>query len=215
MLPPSDSISHQNFKLAEFIANLRQSQHIDRRVPPPPYAPTPSLVPNHEDTLAESEEDDEDNTTASPILIKVDTSITVNGQGNTIMIPTSPTNGSGESHNTQAHSPTSTTQNAQVSQLQQQRQVKSAQLASCIVAALKSSGAFEETDSRRSRPIEISVNAGISIQGDKNVICAGVPRRAESNQDVEITGRKRRASSVSACTCTCIAQPSFIYGHIG
>ncbi|KAK2797826.1 hypothetical protein FQN50_009070 [Emmonsiellopsis sp. PD_5] len=220
MLPPSDSINHQSLKLAEFFASLRSSQSQNRLSvpPPPPYAPPttsssfPTMPVAIEDSFADIEDDDDEATSLAPIMIKVDTSIEIEGQGNTIVIPTS-NGGMGMAGDEATSAPTSTSSSPapssssplqQLQQLQQQRQVKSAQLASTIIAALKSSGVLEDKESRRQRPIEVNVNAGIRIRGDRNVVCAGagVRRRMELSDERDSGavsgsghGRKRRAGS--------------------
>ncbi|KAK2738774.1 hypothetical protein FQN55_000412 [Onygenales sp. PD_40] len=218
MLPPSDSINHQSLKLAEFFASLRSSQNrLSSIPPPPPYAPSATsssfpAMPAIEDSFADLEDDDDEATSLAPIMIKVDTSIEIEGQGNTIVIPTS--NGGmgmgmpGDESTSPSPSPSpasSSSSSSSLQHLQQQRQVKSAQLASTIIAALKASGVLEEKESRRQRPIEVNVNAGIRIRGDRNVVCAGagVRRRMGLSEDERGSaavggsgsGRKRRAGS--------------------
>ncbi|KAK2788944.1 hypothetical protein FQN52_006477 [Onygenales sp. PD_12] len=218
MLPPSDSINHQSLKLAEFFASLRSSQNrLSSIPPPPPYAPSATssfpAMPAIEDSFADLEDDDDETTSLAPIMIKVDTSIEIEGQGNTIVIPTS--NGgmgmgmtgdeSSSPSPSTSPSPSPASSSSSLQHLQQQRQVKSAQLASTIIAALKASGVLEEKESRRQRPIEVNVNAGIRIRGDRNVVCAGagVRRRMGLSEDERGSaavggsgsGRKRRAGS--------------------
>ncbi|EEH17112.1 hypothetical protein PABG_07199 [Paracoccidioides brasiliensis Pb03] len=180
MLPPSDSVNHQSLKLAEFVASLR-SQNRLASVPPPPY--TVSTVPTlTDDSLADivDDEDEEETPSMAPIIIKIDTSIDIEGQGNTIVIPTS----IGRSTAEQAPSITfpsssQTSEKSLLQQLQKQRQFKSAQLASTIISALKASGVLDDRETGKQQPVEVNVSSGIRIRGDRNVVCAGVPKKEE------------------------------------
>ncbi|EEH37050.1 hypothetical protein PAAG_07468 [Paracoccidioides lutzii Pb01] len=212
MFPPSDSINHQSLKLAEFVASLR-SQNRLAYAPPPPY--TISTVPTlTDDSLADivdvDDEDEEETPSMAPIIIKIDTSIDIEGQGNTIVIPTS----IGRSTAEEAPSiifPSSsqTSEKCLLQQLQKQRQFKSAQLASTIISALKTSGVLDDRETGKQQPVEVNVSSGIRIRGDRNVVCAGVPKKEEltpaESEDSSSEkgpsslssewGRKRRASS--------------------
>ncbi|PGH08245.1 hypothetical protein AJ79_06031 [Helicocarpus griseus UAMH5409] len=205
MLPPSDSINQQSLKLAELVASLRSQ---NRHAPPPPptyavaIAPTASVT---DYSFADIGDDDEECAPMTPITIKVDTSIDIEGQGNTIVIPTSIGATSSEEASTSTSSQTSPLQ-----QLQQQRQAKSAQMASTIISALKASGVLDDRETGRQRPVEVMVNSGIRIRGVRNVVCAGVPKKpdvnqagngdssAEERESSSSGGRKRRASSQPA-----------------
>ncbi|KAK2760968.1 hypothetical protein FQN54_002210 [Arachnomyces sp. PD_36] len=206
MLPPSDSISHHSRKLAEFAASL---QNRSRGPAPPPYtsASNPSSVPINEETFGsfDDEIDDGAETQLAPITIKIDASINVDGEGNTIVIPPSPSatpgaSGSGApSGPQQSNSDPSPRSAIPLQQLQQQQKTKSALLAQTIISTLQSSGALEDSESGKQRPLDISVNAGVNIKGCKNVVCLGVPAKVsaqgESPRD-HSPGRKRRAESV-------------------
>ncbi|KAL2360457.1 hypothetical protein RJZ56_006683 [Blastomyces dermatitidis] len=219
MLPPSDSINHQNYKLAEFVASLRSQNRLVPPQPPPTYAAAIAPAPV-EDAFADIiDDDDEESTAMGPITIKIDTSIDIEGQGNTIVIPTSI--GASTSEEPQTSTSTSTSPssspsrsslpaaggNSPLQQLRQQRQVKSAQLATTIISALKAAGIMDHMESGRQRPVEVNVSSGIRIRGDRNVVCAGVPKRPElshagcsdslSDEQEELSrrGRKRGATS--------------------
>ncbi|EGC41987.1 conserved hypothetical protein [Histoplasma capsulatum var. duboisii H88] len=215
MQPPSDSINHQSHKLAEFVASLRSQNSLAPPQPPPTYAIATART-SLEDTLGEivdDDDDDEESAAIVPIIIKIDTSINIEGQGNTIAIPTSM--GASTSEEPPASIPTSKLHSTSLpaggssplQQLQQQRQVKSAQLATAIISALKTSGIMDDKETGRQRPVEVNVSSGIRIKGDGNVVRAGVPKRSElshvGNSDSsfdekeELSGRwrKRRASS--------------------
>lgn len=200
MLPPSDSLAHQNLKLAEVLASIQKqtaAAAAAATAPPPPYAATATTatpVPSNNITapelLGEFEDDEEDdNSSLAPIVIRIDTSISIDGQNNTVTIPSS----SEDSHS-DAQSPVSSIQ--QLQQLQQRRQAKSAQLASAIISALKSAGALDDRETGRQRPIEVDVNAGIRITGNSNMICPGARKRSASDLVSGQPDRKRRAQSV-------------------
>ncbi|EFE39868.1 conserved hypothetical protein [Trichophyton verrucosum HKI 0517] len=197
MLPPSDSLAHQNLKLAEVLASI-QKQTAAAAAPPPPYAATATTatpVPSNNITapelLGEFEDDEEDdNLSLAPIVIRIDTSISIDGQNNTVTIPSS----SSEDSHSDAQSPVSSIQ--QLQQLQQRRQAKSAQLASAIISALKSAGALDDRETGRQRPMEVDVNAGIRITGNSNMICPGARKRSSSDLVSGQPDRKRRAQSI-------------------
>ncbi|KAF3492011.1 uncharacterized protein GIQ15_01528 [Arthroderma uncinatum] len=201
MLPPSDSFAHQNLKLAEALASLRKQTVAP--APPPPYAATAATASS--ELLGEFEDDEDDeNLPLSPIVIKIDTSISIDGQNNTVAIPTSMGPGEdSQSPTSDVPSPSTATGLSiqQLQQLQQRRQAKSAQLASAIISALKSAGALDDRETGRQRPIEVDVNAGIRITGNSNLICPGTRRKAGPEPvstialPTEKLGRKRRAQS--------------------
>lgn len=189
---PSDSINHQNLKLAEFVAGLQNQARLP--APPPPYTAAAQL---NDQPLGEFEDDEDDGMPLPPVVLSIDTSITIDGQANTVAIPTALGVGSEED---QAESP-ATTSNSFTQSLQQQRQAKSAQIASSIVSALKSCGVLDDGEGGRTRPIKININAGLHIKGARNVVCSGLKRRMEPvpstiPSDALGRGRKRRAQSV-------------------
>ncbi|EAS33186.3 uncharacterized protein CIMG_04210 [Coccidioides immitis RS] len=191
MLPPSDSINHQNLKLAEFLASLQNQPALP--APPPPY----TAVQTNDDLDLDDEEEDP----LPPIVLKIDSSIVVDGQANTIAIPASfgPNLENGNTAPSELR-PTVSNSGA-MQQLQQQRQVKSAQIASSVMAAMKASGILNDRETGMSRPIEIHINSGIHVKGVKNVVCLGLKRRTEANSppttpcEAREGGRKRRAQS--------------------
>ncbi|KAG5205849.1 hypothetical protein GTR04_5843 [Trichophyton interdigitale] len=188
MLPPSDSLAHQNLKLAEVLASIQKQTAA--AAPPPPYAATATTATP--ELLGEFEDDEEDDSSSlAPIVIKIDTSISIDGQNNTVTIPSA----SEDSHS-DAQSPVPSIQQLQqLQQLQQRRQAKSAQLASAIISALKSAGALDDRETGRQRPIEVDVNAGIRITGNSNMICPGARKRSASDLVSGQPDRKRRAQS--------------------
>ncbi|EFQ98868.1 hypothetical protein MGYG_01883 [Nannizzia gypsea CBS 118893] len=184
MLPPSDSFAHQNLKLAEVLASLQKQT---AAAPPPPYAATATTATP--ELLGEFEDDEEDDSTSvAPIVIKIDTSISIDGQNNTVAIPTA-------SEDSQSDVQNSAPSIQQLQQLQQRRQAKSAQLASAIILALKSASVLDDIETGRQRPIEIEVNAGIRITGNSNMVCPGARKRAGSDLALGQLDRKRRAQS--------------------
>lgn len=209
MLPPSDSINHHNLKLAEFVAGL-QNQSSMPTPPPPPYTPRQQVPPPlaNEELLGQVDDIDDDPCNPAPIVIKIDSSIHVDGHGNTVAIPSSLSSAGPENaQQGQQSSPTADTvppatpTSPTLHQMQLQRQAKSAHLATSIVAGLRSSGALEDDETGKSRPIEISVNAGIHIKGNKNVVCAGTTRPERFLGSLppssgSASTRKRRAVSV-------------------
>lgn len=198
MVPPSDSINHHSLKLAEFLSCQRNQPTM--AAPPPPYAARLDGLAS-EELLGQIDDVDDDACNLAPIVIKIDTSIHVEGHANTVAIPAgmaaTPEDGQ-VSPATENAPPTPTTPN--LPQVQAQRQTKSAQLATAIIAALRPSGALEDPETGKQRPIEVNVNAGIRIKGNGNVVCAGVRRPStaapSSSSSNALNRRKRRALSV-------------------
>ncbi|KAL1952755.1 hypothetical protein VTO42DRAFT_4278 [Malbranchea cinnamomea] len=198
MLPPSDSICHHNRKLAEFVSHLRTQTAMAASPPPPPYAARSTDFPC-EELLGPIEDVDDDTCGPAPIVIKIDTSIYVEGHANTVAIPSSLTSRQGDGHQSPSTENVLSTQTASnLPQLQQQRQAKSAQLATSVIAALRSSGALEDAESGRQRPLEVNINAAIRINGNGNAVCAGIRRPGQPLWSPLNShgGRKRRAMSV-------------------
>ncbi|KAL1965142.1 hypothetical protein VTN77DRAFT_6055 [Rasamsonia byssochlamydoides] len=225
MLPPSDSFGHQSRKLAEVLANARQNRSTSSVPPPPPYSAikTPSSsntegeknnLPNFDYDHDYDYDDDEDvflkddaSPRASPTTIKIDASISVVGDRNTIAIlpvsrlvrSGSSSNGDGSSSNDckrddnnesamQTQCPNLSQQQSSGSarqattylqRFQQQRHTQYAELANTIIAGLNSAGLLTDQSRRR---VEIEINSAIRIHGTGNVVCAGVlPRSLSRN----------------------------------
>lgn len=176
MLPPSDSFQHQKLKLAEVLAKV-----LPIEVPPPSYTAMPVTTADFH-AYATDDEDDEDDrdymVPPAPIVVRIDASVKIEGQGNTIVLPpTKPPS---------AQTPVSADRPNQTGHPQAER------LTAAVLAALTSAGIVECTE-RRQRPLEVHVNASVNIKGEKNVICAGVPKVTQKGED---KCKKRRAESV-------------------
>ncbi|KAL1983576.1 hypothetical protein VTN96DRAFT_10236 [Rasamsonia emersonii] len=96
MLPPSDSIGHQYRKLAEALADAQQNRSTSSVPPPPPYSSAVKTSSSDTTNADYDYDDDEDvfleedtSPRAPPITIKIDASISVVGDRNTITIPVS------------------------------------------------------------------------------------------------------------------------------
>ena len=188
MLPPSDSLRHHLHKLAEVRAN-RSTSSISTSTPtststlgtsPPPY--TLSVTRPSGTTVMSVDQNDMDDSWASPINIYIDNSITITGDENTITVSSSG-----------VESPTdSTHQEALTSP-------RLSSIAAVIIAALNRANALND-DVGYPRPINIRALSGIRVNGRNNSICVG--REAHKSQNEthnageERNGRKRRASSV-------------------
>jgi hypothetical protein len=191
---PSDSINHHNLKLAEFLTGLQNQPAM--AAPPPPYdAARPLGSISSEETLGLVSEAEDYGDSIAPIVINIDTSIHVDGEDNTVIIPSSMSSGQEDApaSATAETSPTPPCTPTTTQQRPQQRQTKSAQLATSIIAGLKFSGALEDPESGRLRPIEINVNAGVHVRGNRNVVCAGTRKPP---QPAHLSQQKRRAESV-------------------
>ncbi|KAI5293356.1 hypothetical protein KEM55_007148 [Ascosphaera atra] len=226
---PAD-ISRSNLKLAEVLENLRRERRAE--VPPPPYHEAADAGETTD--VYDTDELDEEDERPAPVSILVDTAIDIDGQGNTVVLPLPLTGPSlEEKRASRSASPQSPQQDsheepeqgAQAQQearsnlqtFQQHRQAKSAQLMSAIITALENSGILTDKENGRRRPIEIQVNAGLRVRGERNVVCAGMPKvvpgsaaaaAAAAAQDrgqsvdptpsemEQLAGSKRRASMV-------------------
>ncbi|KAL2000146.1 hypothetical protein VTN02DRAFT_3485 [Thermoascus thermophilus] len=216
MQPPSDAFGHQCRKLAEVLADLRnRASSSSTTAPPPPYSLNAATVPIRDDTLSDVDcEDEEDggvaDATVVPITIKIDASINIVGHGNTVVIPSGSASGvSSTRAGTTTGSMTAASQTPSSSQTQsiepqqqllQHRQARLTQLATSVIDALSASRLLEDRAPGRCRPIELTINTGIRIQGSRNVVCASAPDRtanriAKPNANDNNLGRKRRAQS--------------------
>ena len=201
MLPPSDSIHHQQLKLAEALSNI---QTID--VPPPSYTSSAKSSHDRDETSYTDElnDDGEENhwPSAAPIRINIDASIHVEGQANTIVLPSGARSSQAAGRRTPAE------------QAQQMLGARGERLASMVLFTLKSARFIGGEGDHMYRPLDIQINASVGIKGEKNVICAEVPRIARKNeQHVPINrtqpntpiqhSKKRRADSVSRPVLRC------------
>jgi hypothetical protein len=203
MLPPNDSIQHQNLKLAEFLSGIHTSQ-----APPPAYSAASTLAPaSYDDQLTDSDDDyDPVPPCPAPITININASLRIEGHANTIILPpasNSSTSPSSKLSATAAESPRGP----------QQGRVE--RLTDMVFTALKDAGVLDsdvEVDGQTiRRPIEVNVDAGIILKGSKNTICKGLPRLVKAagrdrgrlgaegkGEEAHTLGtyRKRRACSV-------------------
>jgi hypothetical protein len=208
MLPPSDSFRHQSHKLAEVIASLQNGV----TTPPPPYVLAPEECPSSVDA-----EDEPADPGTRPITIHIDASINILGNSNTVILPSVPNQQQPTGSPSTSSSPDRTTGVLQATQ--KHRQAKLTEMATSIIAALRESDHLSHSSEHgRSEPVELSVNAGVKVEGSRNVICAGAgagagsaaPGRSipsgkngpnESHGESANAGTKRRAQSV----CTALA----------
>ncbi|GKZ65818.1 hypothetical protein AnigIFM50267_010174 [Aspergillus niger] len=203
MLPPSESIRHQIHKLAE---SQEDSDHTNTIPPPPPYSPSTFNAPK------EHEADNDGGTDQTSLIsIHIDASMSIQGNANSIIIPsvTAPA----PTHNPQTSStlnPTSSSSSSTtaVPQLSQyQRHSKLTDMVTSIIAALHrtgrldsipsdnpaTEGALADADGLPSSSITLNINTGIKILGSGNVICVGVT--GQRRMGMNVLRRKRRACS--------------------
>lgn len=165
----------------------------------------------------DDEDDDDSLSPLGPITIHVDASITIDGQSNTIVLP--PTNNA----NTAPSAQSSAGPMSQCRTTAPARNARAESLTSTIMTALTDAGVMGggegEEPGRRQRPLELHVNASVNVKGERNAICAGIPRTGRKNGSATVLqeqnaggkvleggevgklegSRKRRAESVSAC----------------
>lgn len=211
MLPPSDSLLHHYIKLGEVTANMQNQKPLTS--PPPPYTTNQQKNSVPEDIYPDNEidtnidEDTWDNSTPTPITINIDASISVQGNSNTIIIMTSGSPSAPTPLTTS--SPTST---SMLQAAQKHRQNRITEMATSIIAALRESQDLSSSGIDGKGLIEININAGMKVEGSRNVISAGagggacrILPRAKRNgpshnddEDESSLKRKRRSQSVSS-----------------
>ncbi|CAG8156797.1 unnamed protein product [Penicillium salamii] len=170
MKPPSDALRHSLQKLAEARANRSTTTTPTSSVPPPPYTLSVSRPTGTRTMTVDRLDDYYYAEEPSPITIQIDNSIDVTGNGNHVMLP--------------SESSTPTTSEGRNS---------TPSLAGVIIGALSRANALRD-EAGAARPINITVNSGMRIHGENNVITRGAPKPAESTDTVGGT-LKRRASS--------------------
>ena len=213
MQPPTDSLHHQNLKLAEFISNGQITQ-----APRPAYpttTPTPP-APNN-DQLAEYDDGDYDHPSAypAPITINIDASLKIEGHANTIILPPS-----GSSPPTSlSSSPEQLSAQPRGGAQRPSPKGRAERFTRMALTALKDAGLLDpipDIDGQMMRsPVDLHVNAGIFLKGSRNMVCTGLPKLMKSTagggaakgeaegkrHECAVTmteTRKRRACSVSA-----------------
>ncbi|KAJ5665631.1 uncharacterized protein N7477_008079 [Penicillium maclennaniae] len=189
MRPPTDSLRHQLQKLAEAQMNRTSSTNVPpylSSTPPRSFIMTPSPL-----MMDDSKWEDP----AVPITINIDSSIDIFGNNNTVMLPSraAPPISTTPSPSTDSENFGSSTPSAS----QQNRVAKFGSMAAVIIAALEKAGGLTD-DLGRTRPIHISINSGIKIDGKSNTICNRYTqlRRSFTYSSSVAVGEKRRAVSV-------------------
>ena len=230
MLPPSDSLLHHELKLAEALSNIQAIE-----VPPPPSYSERTVIPVTHDSFHaysttredddEDDDDDDDENNLAPVTIHIDASIRIDGQSNTLILaPPNVTNANSAGADPCADQPSSIQAPARTAFTgygYAHGQTRVERLTSTILTALK-----DARGTTTQRPWEININASVSVNGERNVVCAAVGPRGggqgarKEGRDVreqrqreredwkrEVEGgvmgvsngiRKRRAESVSA-----------------
>lgn len=178
MKPPSESVKHSLQKLAEARANRNSGS--TSTPAPPPY--TLSVTrPSGTSVMSIDPLDQADyyyQEEPTPITIHIDNSINVSGNGNTVNLPAF---GSG-----------STTVNGET-----KTATPTGSLAAVIIGALSRANALRD-DTGVLRPININVNSGVRVDGERNVVSRGVNPKPDvgSVKKPDNIAQKRRASSV-------------------
>lgn len=206
MLPPFDSLQHQNLKLPEFISSSQTAQ-----VPPPAYSATILATPAlSEDQLAEEEEDDgydHFSSPPAPITIRIDASLKIEGHANTVVFPQSSPLPTKPSSSLNLHTAMTGTQKGTAQSGRVER------LTNMVLTTLKDAGLFKNSTGELDdqppmrRPIDIHLDAGIRLKGSKNTVCSGLPKLIKATgggamkvntgvNGLVVDARKRRACSV-------------------
>ncbi|OQD85263.1 hypothetical protein PENANT_c010G09941 [Penicillium antarcticum] len=180
MLPPSDSFRHQLQKLVEVRANRNN----------PPTAPPYTLSvcrPDGRNIMAINPGQEEE---SGPIVIRIDKSISVTGQDNTVIIPSGAINSPAQTEAT----------TSPANRPLPPRHSNISSTVTTIIDALNRVNALCDV-SGNLRTFEVNLNAGIKVDGRNNTICMGnvakVPQpKRQAPAERENPGRKRRATSV-------------------
>lgn len=224
MPPPSDSLLHHELKLAEALSSIQAIE-----VPPPPSYSERTVMPVTHDsfhaysTIEDDEDDgDDDEKYLAPVTIHIDASIRVDGQSNTLLLaPPNATNANSAGADPCADQPSNIQAPARTASTgygYAHGQTRAERLTSTVLTALK-----DARGAAGRGPWEININAGVSVNGERNVVCAArgggqgarkggrdvlEQRRREREDwkrevdggvmDVNNGSRKRRAESVSA-----------------
>ncbi|KAJ9297974.1 hypothetical protein DTO271G3_4195 [Paecilomyces variotii] len=155
--------------------------------PPPPYSET-----------SEHEEHENENETPGkpapiPITVRIDVSTNIIGHGNMIVIPSLSAGAISSSNSSQWDTQVPGTST------QQKNRSKVTELTTSIISALHSSGVWDNGSNRSS--VEIDIKAGVTIQGNKNVVRGSIAGRtgsgslAQGDGSTHVIERKRRAVS--------------------
>ena len=177
--------------------------------PPPPY----SLA---EETLNVPEQEEHENETRAPvpITIRIDVSTNIIGHGNKIVIPSLSAGASSSNSESGVSQPDTEVPGTMPTSTQQRNRAKVTELTTAIISALHSSGVLDNgTNGSNRSSVEIDTKGGITIQGNKNVVCGSIAGRngsgniAQAAKEVDgfahVIERKRRAVSVCFVLLTC------------
>ncbi|PYH29747.1 uncharacterized protein BO87DRAFT_390734 [Aspergillus neoniger CBS 115656] len=214
MLPPSESILHQFHKLAESQEDSDQTNTI---TPPPPYSPSAHNLQKELEAENASSHGETDQT--SLITIHIDASMSIQGNANSIILPSAPAPAPVSTLNPQA-SPASIPSSTSASTVPQsspyQRHSKLTDMATSIITALHRTGHLNSTDNSGaaaenliaspSPSVTLNINTGIKILGSGNVICVGMG--GQRGMGMNVLKRKRRASSEPPEVATTSAAPT-------
>ncbi|KAK1138679.1 hypothetical protein N8T08_002111 [Aspergillus melleus] len=154
MIPPSDSILHHSHKLSE-VQNPVQPA-------PPPYSMATQQNDFHEDLEGDMASDEQER---PPIAIYIDSSITIKGDDNSLVVPSS-----SASRPASAASPAPSVQTARAT-APSHRRARLGDMAASVVAALHWTRVFNGT---RTTPVEVHITTGLRIEGSRNIICSGL-----------------------------------------
>ncbi|KAJ9247407.1 hypothetical protein DTO207G8_8106 [Paecilomyces variotii] len=166
--------------------------------PPPPYSLAEETlnVPEHE----EHEDETSDRPAPIPITIRIDVSTKIIGHGNTIVIPSLSAGASSSNSESGVSQPDTEVAGTMPTSTQQKNRAKVTELTTAIISALHSAGVLDNGTNGRNRS-----SGGITIQGNKNVVCGSIAGRngsgdiAQAGKEVDrfarVIERKRRAVS--------------------
>ncbi|ERF76068.1 hypothetical protein EPUS_01401 [Endocarpon pusillum Z07020] len=176
MQPPTNTLQHQILRLEALLSSNQESQ-----TTPPAYSATNPMAPVlYEDHSADEEDYGYPASRPGPITINIDASLRIEGQANTIVLPPASSPVSSPSSSTK---PPPAAMSSQPS-CQHGRVEK---VTSMVLTALKEAKIFRSTQgmdgqtTTTTRPVDISVNAGIVVKGSKNTICSGLPKLMKGN----------------------------------
>ncbi len=194
-MSPSDSFHHQLQKLMEAESNRNNSTPSA----PPPYTTNPNppqARPRMTDIMSDIVYTDEPN----PLAITIDASINVVGNNNTLALTSERTPNPKKDHALESSKPnTSSTGNAASGTYlsrKQDREAKTAKLASIILKALQQADGLTDEYGRK-RTVSVLLKCGIKVEGCNNEVLSDENVNGLSPCSLRVSSRKR-ASSVSS-----------------
>lgn len=161
MLPPTDSLRHQNLKVAELISTIQAAQ-----------SNTTTAAPRANELAGADDDCEYMAPRQAPITINIDSSLKIEGHANTVVVQPSPSPSPNQSSPSGLSGASSATQPSSNGRAEK--------LTTVVLVALKDAGLFTTAKGLDGQPmprqVDVHVNAGIILRGGRNTVCSGWPR---------------------------------------